>query len=202
MSRGNPVIRWSAVGAALCTGLVLSTSAHAGGFAVREQSAYYQGMSFAGSAAGDDLSSMFWNSAAAAAAPGINVAAHAAVVFPRNEIDATGGDLTLITGFENNSGQIGDPTVVPSTYANYQLSENWFAGLAINGAYGFTTKPDNLQFAGTPISTTARIFSLTANPNLAYKITPELTVGVGVQALYADVRLRSSDPSGALAGTP
>jgi long-chain fatty acid transport protein len=76
MSQGNPIIRWSAVGAALCTGLVLSTSAHAGGFAVREQSAYYQGMSFAGNAAGDDLSSMFWNSAAAAAAPGINVASH------------------------------------------------------------------------------------------------------------------------------
>ncbi|MFP4539160.1 MAG: aromatic hydrocarbon degradation protein, partial [Dichotomicrobium sp.] len=67
----NEFARWGAAGAALCAGLVFSTSAFAGGFAVREQSAYYQGMSFAGAAAGDDLSSMFWNSAAAAAAPGI-----------------------------------------------------------------------------------------------------------------------------------
>jgi len=73
MTQAKTLMRWSVAGAALCAGLVLSTSAHAGAFAVREQSSYYQGMSFAGAAAGDDISSMFWNSAAAAAAPGINV---------------------------------------------------------------------------------------------------------------------------------
>ena len=41
-----------------------------GGFAVREQSAEYQGMSFAGNAAaGGGLSGMFWNPAVAAFAP-------------------------------------------------------------------------------------------------------------------------------------
>ena len=37
--------------------------AHAGAFAVRTQSAYGQGSSFAGIAAGGSLSSMFWNPA-------------------------------------------------------------------------------------------------------------------------------------------
>jgi len=184
-------MRWSAAGAAVCAGLVLSTSAHAGGFAVREQSAYYQGMSFAGSAAGDDLSSMFWNSAAAAAAPGINVSSHTALVVPQTEIDATGGALQAI--LEDDSGDIGDPTLVPATYVNYQVNERLFLGLGLNGQYGFTTKPDNLDFAGTPIATTSKVFSLTINPNIAYKLTPELTVGVGLQALYADIRLRSSN---------
>ncbi len=68
-----------------------------------------------------------------------------------------------------------------------------FLGLAINGRYGFTTKPDNLNFAGTPIATTSEIFSINFNPNVAYKVTPELTVGVGAQVLYADLRLRSSN---------
>jgi len=184
----------SVAGAALCAGMVFSTSAFAGAFAVREQSAYYQGMSFAGAAAGDDLSSMFWNSAAAAAAPGINTSSHVALVVPQTEITATDGGLTNpALGLDANSGDIGDLTLVPASYANYQVNESLFLGLAINGAYGFTTKPDNLDFAGTPIATTSRIFSLTINPNIAYKITPELTVGVGLQVLYADVRLRSSN---------
>ncbi len=170
------------------------TAAQAGGFLVHEQSAYYQGMSFAGAAAGNELSSMFWNSAAAAAAPGINSESHISLVVPHTEITSTGTSfLDGGLGLDTNSGDIGDPTFVPASYANYQVNDQLFLGLAINGQYGFTTKPDNLNFAGTPIATTSEIFSINFNPNVAYKVTPELTVGVGAQVLYADLRLRSSN---------
>ena len=43
--------------------LAATVDANAGGFALREQSAYGQGSSFAGIAAGGALSSMFWNPA-------------------------------------------------------------------------------------------------------------------------------------------
>jgi hypothetical protein len=46
--------------------------AQAGGFGVREQSAYFLGSAFAGFAAGGEISSVFWNSAATAALPGCN----------------------------------------------------------------------------------------------------------------------------------
>ena len=46
-------------------------AAEAGGFAVREQSAYGQGSSFAGMAApGDSISAMFWNPAAVTSVTG------------------------------------------------------------------------------------------------------------------------------------
>ena len=53
-----------------CTSVIAmsaaSGTAMAGGFDVREQSALFQGMSFAGAAAGGTaLASMFWNPAAA-----------------------------------------------------------------------------------------------------------------------------------------
>ena len=48
--------------AALLSGLGVVEQANAGGFGVREQSAYFEGMGYAGSAAGGDISSMFWNS--------------------------------------------------------------------------------------------------------------------------------------------
>jgi long-chain fatty acid transport protein len=43
---------------------IAAADAHAGGFALREQSAAGLGSSFAGVAAGGALSSMFWNPAA------------------------------------------------------------------------------------------------------------------------------------------
>ena len=51
--------------ATLVAAITLATfpAAKAGGFALREHSAYGQGMSFAGVAAGGSLSSMFWNPA-------------------------------------------------------------------------------------------------------------------------------------------
>jgi long-chain fatty acid transport protein len=165
--------------------LGLAGEAQAGGFAVREQSAYYQGMSFAGAGTGDTLSSMYWNSAAAAAAPGMNTETHVSVILPDSEITATGG-ATLGLGAE--SGDIADPAAVPASYANYQLSDQLYFGLAINSGFGLVTKPDNL-WAGSPIAVTSDVFTLNVNPTIAYKLTPDLTVGVGVQIEYLDVRL-------------
>jgi long-chain fatty acid transport protein len=53
------------------------------------------------------------------------------------------------------------------------------------------TKPDNTAWAGSPIAITSDVFSLNVNPTVAYKITPELTVGVGVQIEYLNVRLNN-----------
>jgi long-chain fatty acid transport protein len=146
---------------------------------------------------------MFWNSAAAAAAPGMNTETHVTLVIPHAEIEATGGALVDVFGLDRDSGSIGDPTAVPASYANYQVSDRLFLGLAINGQYGFTTKPENPDFAGTPIATTSKIFSINFNPTVAYKVSPELTIGVGAQIMYADLRLRSSNSeaiTGALTG--
>src|SRR5215212_6519720 len=105
----------ASLAALVCAVAALGTEAQAGAFAVREQSAYFQGMSFAGAAAGQELSSMFWNSAAAAAAPGMNSETHVSLVIPHTEVEATGGAL-LGNPFasDTNSGQIGDPTPVPA----------------------------------------------------------------------------------------
>ena len=48
-------------GTALGILIIATAQANAGAFAIREQSTYGQGTSFAGVAAGGSLSSMFWN---------------------------------------------------------------------------------------------------------------------------------------------
>src|SRR5438067_790149 len=71
-------------------------NANAGGFGVREQSAYFLGSSFAGSAAGGDVSSMFWNSAATAARPGCNSSSNFTAAFGEAKETAQAG--IFVTG--------------------------------------------------------------------------------------------------------
>lgn len=175
--------------ALVCATAGISHHANAGAFAIREQSAYYQGMSFAGAGTGDTLSSMYWNSAAAAAAPGMNTETHISLILPDSEITADGGAALFVGGPE--SGDIADPALVPASYANYQLTDRLFLGIAINSGFGLVTKPDNEDWAGSVIAVTSDVFSINVNPTIAYKLTPELTVGVGVQIEYLEVNLRN-----------
>jgi long-chain fatty acid transport protein len=59
-----------------------TVDANAGGFAIREQSVYGQGTSFAGIAAGGDLSGMFWNPAVMTQFAGIQSSSSYTAIFP------------------------------------------------------------------------------------------------------------------------
>ncbi|MEJ2124818.1 MAG: outer membrane protein transport protein, partial [Alphaproteobacteria bacterium] len=139
--------------------------------------------------------SMFWNPAAAAAAEGLNVSSNLSTVIANSEINASsgrfapGGAFSALNGFSGESGDIGDPALIPASYANYQINDRLFLGLALNSQYGLSTKPDDTNWAGSPLAVKSRIFSLNVNPTLAYKVTPELTVGAGLQVQYFDVLL-------------
>src|SRR5262252_1926008 len=108
------------VGVVLCT-LTPATVVQAGGFAVREQSAYFLGSAFAGSAAGDDISSMFWNSAAAASRSGCNASANLSAVFGSAEETAKAGLFVtgappVASGLTPTSADVGTSNAVPSMY--------------------------------------------------------------------------------------
>src|SRR5262249_37092250 len=78
--------------AALCGSAALTPAAYAGGLSVREQSTTFLGSAFAGAAAGSDLSSMYWNPAAAAV-PGCSSASSYNLVIGRNDDTARSGQL-------------------------------------------------------------------------------------------------------------
>ena len=81
-------------GTALGLLVIASAQANAGGFAVREQSVYGQGSSFAGVAAGGALSSMFWNPATMTQVPGIVSETDVSGLLPYAAHTPTGGTLT------------------------------------------------------------------------------------------------------------
>lgn len=185
-----------------------ATGALAGGFAIREQSAEFQGAAYGGAAAGVGLSSMYWNPAATAAktGPGIFSESHYAVLFPEADVtvesatpSVTGnpaadipaaGIAGLINAAPANSGDIADLALVGASYASYQLTSDLFIGLALNSPFGLETKPTDTQYAGAVLGRNTKLLTFNANPTVAYKVTPGVTVGAGFQLQYGDGTLR------------
>jgi long-chain fatty acid transport protein len=197
MKRTNKSLTAALAGTSLAAlTAVLATSASAGGFAIREQSVESQGASFAGSAAFGGLSSMYWNPAAAANKDGMNFDSNYTVILPKADIHVKGGTAT---GIGNDSGNIGSKALVPASYANYQFANydpNLYIGVGLNSPFGLSTEPDNEKYKGAVLGRTSKLFTLNVNPNLAYKVSPSLTLGAGVQMMYANGTFKFASGSG------
>lgn len=172
---------------------IAATAAHAGAFAIREQSAYFQGTSFAGyGTSGETISAMYWNPAALIGAQmGWTVETHGSVIIPNSEINGTlsGG---LLGTSSIGSGDIGLDAVVPATYISYRPDEKWVFGVGINSPFGLTTKPEQ-NWAAQFYSRSSRVFSINVNPSVAYQVNDMIALAVGVQVQYLDVSLKSAD---------
>ncbi|MFC1459633.1 OmpP1/FadL family transporter [Microvirga arabica] len=163
--------------------------AHAGAFAIREQSASAQGYSFAGVASGSgNLSSMFWNPAVITMMPGWNTEASLSLIIPRVEIDPTTGTFPLFLPL-GGSGDIGQDALVPASYNSYQINDMLWVGLSTTSPYGLVTDPRD-NWAGQVYSRSSKIFSLNVNPVVGIKINDWISVAAGPSLQYFDIRLK------------
>ena len=171
-------------GTALGLLVIATAQASAGGFGIREQSAYGQGTSFAGIAAGGALSSMFWNPATMTQVPGIQseigcgrppplIAAH------------TPGLGSALRSIRRHDKYGRDGAFVPASYLSYQFSPNLWLGLAINAPFGlslnFLDRWAGRDFGAGPTN----LHTYNATPSIAYRINDWISVGAGVQIQYA-----------------
>ena len=166
---------------------VVSTAneAVAGSFAVREQSAYSQGASFAGNATcGASIQGAFWNPSVITCNDAMAISEGTlSLLFLSTEVDTTStDDLSPI-----DPGDIGKLGVVPSSSFSYAYNENIFLGYTVNGPYGLSLE--------TPVDHNAQayfregeIFSLNATPIVGYKVNDFLSVAAGVQIEYFDLK--------------
>jgi len=167
------------------------SSAQAGGFALREQSAVGLGNAFAGAAAGGSgLGSMFWNPATMTNYAGIQSSMALFAIMPNSKITPTSGTsvaLQLSNGL-TDSGDMAQDAVIPASYASYQVNDSVWLGLSINSPYGLVTQnPHN--WAGQIFGRTSKVMSINATPTLAYRVNDQLSVAAGVQIMKFKVRL-------------
>jgi long-chain fatty acid transport protein len=178
----------------------------AGGFDVREQSALFQGMSFAGAAAGGTaLASMFWNPAAAGyARNGLTFDSSYSLIIPR--ADVTVESVSVPWPALDNSVDVGRDAIVPASYMAYRFSSDLVFAMSINSQFGLGTKPDNPVWAGDVLGRSSKLFSVNAAPTVAYQIAPGVQIGAGIQIQYLDLMhfkfaQRPGGPSATLEGT-
>lgn len=177
-----------AVGCAAAASLSLISDAHAGGFGIRQQSAYGQGASFAGIAAGGSLSSMFWNPATLSAVQGLEVEVAGTGVFGDADVKL---DPEPRLGFPgSDEGNIAENALVPAGYAAYRLHDRVVLGIGINSPFGLVTKyPGDSILDQTGVAGKSEVSSLDVNPAVAVEVTDWLTLALGAQVQYFDARL-------------
>ncbi len=181
------------LGSAAAAALLASVSmATAGGFAVREQSTTYQGMSFAGAAAGGSgISSMFWNPATITqAGAGLTTESHAALILGNVEIHAQPGSTLLAMGAD--SGNIAQGALVPSSYYAYRLSPTVVLGASLNSPFGLVTHADNVLWAGHVQARTSAIKTYNLNVVAGIQLGNGFSVGIGPQVQLIKGRLTAS----------
>jgi long-chain fatty acid transport protein len=178
--------------------LAATAAANAGGFAVREQSAWGQGSSYAGVAAGGDLSAMFWNPATMTQAPGIQSEAVLSGIFPSATNTATAGTLVGIPGF-GGTGNTADTALVPSGYLSYQLNPSLWVGLSVNAPFGLSVSFPSAWAGRDYAADDSHLRTYNATPSIAYRINNWISVGAGIQFQYADAALSRGFTAGGLA---
>jgi long-chain fatty acid transport protein len=171
--------------------------AQAGGFAVREQSATAQGLSFAGAASGSGyLSSMFWNPAVITMMPGWQTDASLSLIVPRVDINPLPSVPTFALG---GSGDIGQDALVAASYNSYQINDMLWVGLSATSPYGLVTDPRE-NWSGQVYSRSSRVFSVNVNPVLGVKLNDWFSVAVGPSLQYFDIKLKRA--AGVAPGAP
>ena len=173
--------------------MALGSTALAGGFSIREQSAEGLGSAFAGIGAGTNgLSAMYWNPA--------TISQHNAQGYiSENNISGilaySRAKNGVGPGTNPDSGNIGVGAIVPASYSVYGLTDEITVGMAITAPLGLSTDAD--LWRGSPNGDKSDIFSMNVNPVVAYKPADWITLAAGVQGQYFQVKLSSQFPNGA-----
>lgn len=169
--------------------VLLSSTAMAAGFHLREQSAAAQGNAFAGATAGAENNSYaYYNVAGLTRQKGTQVNLGATYIAPKASAKNVYGE----NGNRNADVQnIVHAAVSPNGTVSGQLNDKTFFGVALNVPYGMITKYDR-DWVGSDHGITSDIKSAEITPMVAYKATDKLSVGAGLQMQYVWAHLTSS----------
>jgi len=189
--RGSSGLVLAAAAVALCAAI---TQAHAGGFALREQSSDGQGSSYAGVAAGGSLSSMFWNPATMTQIPGIQTEIVATGIFPyAANTPAPTSPLFPFGG----TGNTAENALVPSGYFSWQVNPDLWLGLSINSPFGLSVEFPELWAGRDYAANKSHLKTYNFTPSFAYALNNWISVGFGVQVQYGDALLNKGVSLGA-----
>lgn len=161
----------------------------ASGFALIEQSASAQGLSYAGAAAfAEDASIMWFNPAGLTKIENNQLIAAGHVIAPSAEFSNDGSYIlseeNLIVGADDDGAQT---SFVPNFYWKTQYKDI-DVGLGINVPFGSTVEYDQ-NWVGRYHAVYTSTKTVNINPAFAVKLHPQVSFGAGLNIQYIDVNL-------------
>jgi long-chain fatty acid transport protein len=177
--------------AALCffASILLSSSALASGYGLRDVSAATLGLSYAGDAAnGSHASTLPFNPALAGDVNEFDIAVSNVGLLPdtTGNFTATTSAGTAVSG-PTNPSNIVNTALVPAVSLRYRLAPQWAIGLSITAPWGMITDYDSS--VTRYYATMSDVKSVNFSPVVAWQPLPELTIGGGLQVQYIKGRL-------------
>jgi len=189
------LLRRAALAAAISSA---SSGAMAAGFFLNETSTSGLGRAFAAeNTIGDNAAILARNPAGSALFKSISISGGVTYVNP--EIDAA-GDVTYFTPlgtatFENQkASDYASSAWVPNAYLALPIDDCWSFGLAMFTNYGLETDFDS-DWLATSIADKTELLTVNIAPSVAYDFNDQFSVGLAVNFLYADAKLKTKIPS-------
>lgn len=168
-------------GSLLTISILFACHANAAGFQVAEHSASGLGRAFSGEGAvADNASVLARNPAAMTLFEKAQFSGALSIVDPEvNVYDKTHGE---------QSDDVAPLQLVPAAYYISPINEQWAWGIGMFTNYGVATDYPNDISAGDMAGDTALV-SVGINPNIAYRVNEALSLGAGVNVVYAHAEL-------------
>ncbi|SON53256.1 outer membrane protein transport protein [Vibrio tapetis] len=178
----------------LTVSILLACNVNAAGFQVAEHSASGLGRAFSGEAAvADNASVLARNPAAMTLFDTAQFSGALTVVDPEVNVK----DVTA----NQTSKDVAPMQIVPAGYYIAPINDQWAWGVGLFTTYGVATDyPDDIA-AGDLAGNTALV-SVNFNPNIAYRVNEQLSVGAGVNLVYATAELDRHHGNLPLGGNP
>lgn len=179
--------------------LMLSSSALASGFGLRDASASTLGVSYAGNAAnGSVASTMVFNPALVNDVGTLDVAVSNTGLLPDTSGDFTASNMLGMPIGSSHSKDIVNTALVPSLAVRYRVTPKLAVGLQVSAPWGMLTNyrsPTVTRYYATMSDVKTANVQFIAG----YQLTPELSVGGGVQVQYIKGRLSKAIDVGSIA---
>jgi len=167
----------------------VACQSQAAGFALIEQSASGMGNAYAGGGAvAEDASTIFFNPAGMTYIEGTQIVGAIHLIKPNAEFNDNGSVKALFRPQGGDGGDAGDLAFVPNFYYKRDLTDSVKFGLGINAPFGLKTeynKDWNGRFQGIK----SEVKSVNINPAIAFKVNDQLSLGLGVSAMWFQAEL-------------
>lgn len=184
----------------LAVGMVLSAfsgSASAEGYALYEWGA--RGNALGGSMVGraDDPSAVAYNPAGITQLEGTHVMAGFSAIIPNSTVEINRG------GKEYSTDGAFNVWVPPHGYLTTQLSDNAWLGMGIYTRFGLGSEYEDSSWAGRYNIYNVEIQTVSFNPNVAVKLTDNLSAALGVELMSLKLGMKKKiNPSGPSGNNP